>query len=90
MCLKSTKNSVYKIDIAKIINADINDVVKIYQPKAQFSCRPLKFRPQQLHPDYMGKHLTSESSTNSQGHYRLISDIVRIKGLSRSNKFLKH
>ena len=39
------ENSVYKVDIAKIINVDINDIVKTGRPKAQFSCQPLKFRP---------------------------------------------
>ncbi len=39
------ENSVYKVDIAKIINVDINNIVTTGQPKAQFLFRPLKFRP---------------------------------------------
>ncbi len=34
------ENSVYKVDIAKIINVDTNNIVKMCQPKAQFSCQP--------------------------------------------------
>ncbi len=39
------ENSVFKVEIAKIINVDVSDIVKMGRPKAQFSCRPPKFRP---------------------------------------------
>jgi len=39
------ENSVYKVDMAKITNVDINDIVKTCRPKERFSCRPLIFGP---------------------------------------------